>query len=281
MRRSVLIALALVALAVACGEEEEYRVGELVVNGGMPNWGNNGLIAYSNTQDIYTCDEYGGNITNVTEGRHVSTATDPAWSPDCKYIVYSAFREENMKCGLFIIPVAGGEPRLLAEEGERPAWSPDGEWVAYVAPAGNNPTSLWVIPAEGGTPKCLTSEYYVWALAWTPGGESLVFAGYDKAKGMNLWLIKPVGGAVIMLTEREVKYFSRGPSVRRDGEWILFSNYPPYGPADIWAFNAKTKEFVRVTRVWEGPCAGASEPCWSPDGRRVGYTYGDAIYKIG
>ncbi len=280
MKRGILFVLAASVGILACGEEEKYQLGEFIAGGLEPAWGNNGLIAFSTSSDIYTCDEYGKNRKNITNNLPYDYVESPAWSPDCKYIVYSQFREENMRMALYIIPAEGGERRLLLEEGENPAWSPDGKWIAYVAPAGEIKNNLWIIPAEGGTSRRLTSEYYVSAPTWAPGGGWIIFTGNNKTSGNNFWAMKWESRQINKLTP-EYKYYNYGsPSMRAEGGWIAFSYYPEYGPSDIWAFNVKTKEFRPITRVWDEPFAGAFEPSWAPDRRRVVYTYGNGLYRI-
>ncbi len=280
MKRGILFGAAALVVLLACsGEEDKYQLGEFIGAGYEPAWGNNGLIAFSTSSDINTCDEYGRNRRNITNNRRYDYVEYPAWSPDCEYIVYSQFREENMKLALYIIPGEGGEPRLLVEEGENPAWSPDGKWIAYVAPGGEIKNNLWIIRAEGGTPTRLTTEHYVRAPTWAPGGGWIIFTGNNKTSGNNLWAMKCESRQIKKLTPEYTNYNYGSPSMRAEGDWIAFSYYPKSGPSDIWAFNVKTKDFARVTRVWEEGSSGAWEPSWAPDGRTLVYNYGSGLYK--
>ena len=61
-------------------------------------------------------------ITSVAGG-----ATQPAWSPDTKWVAYSAHRGG----GIWIVSADGGTPQQLTGFGSRPAWSPDGTEIAF------------------------------------------------------------------------------------------------------------------------------------------------------
>ena len=56
-------------------------------------------------------------------------------SPDGKEVVYATFHRDDKSHSLFVVPLAGGEPKELIPAGKftdvRPRWSPDGKRIAY------------------------------------------------------------------------------------------------------------------------------------------------------
>lgn len=78
---------------------------------------------------------------------------------------------------LWSVPREGGEARQLTTGGHEgyPVFSPDGTQIAFTGQYDGN-TDVFVVPAEGGTPKRLT-----WhpgadsALGWTPDGKRVLF----------------------------------------------------------------------------------------------------------
>ena len=74
-------------------------------------------------------------VTPATDSSAARRLTDddandyePAFSPDNRHIVY---RSDRSGGGIYIIPVAGGQSRLIAARGRRPRFSPDGSRIAY------------------------------------------------------------------------------------------------------------------------------------------------------
>jgi Tol biopolymer transport system component len=100
------------------------------------------------------------------------------WSPDGKQVAW--FVGDSLMVG----GSNHAEPRLLtrALDAHSPAWSPDGKWIAFVS--GNRryfanyniaPSSVWLVPAAGGTPWRLTSaDAMNMSPTWAPDSRRLL-----------------------------------------------------------------------------------------------------------
>jgi dipeptidyl aminopeptidase/acylaminoacyl peptidase len=124
-------------------------------------------------------------------------AGSPEWSPDGKWLAFSAPDKES-KPQVFAFPMDGGDALQITHSptGVRSySWSPDGSTVAFVAgeeppklegiakhngsfEVGNDPyrtTSkplalrLWVVPSSGGTARCLTDKGRSLQVVMPPG----------------------------------------------------------------------------------------------------------------
>ena len=137
----------------------------------------------------------------------------PRWSPDGTQLAFVSGRgEEKAKRQLYVMPVAGGEPRKLTDLKEdvgEPVWSPDGTRIAFTARVpdeayeeeddkkraprrftrllykldnvgwtGDRRRHVYVVPADGSAEaKQLTDgDYEDSHPAWSPDGTTIAFA---------------------------------------------------------------------------------------------------------
>ncbi|MGN7177596.1 S9 family peptidase [Cytobacillus sp. SAFR-174] len=106
--------------------------------------------------NIETCS-----FTQLTRG--TTDVHEPVVSPDCKYIAFSTSSEdENFLFGgqIYRVPASGGEVELLYsnKKASLPSYSPDGKWIAFFGIHADQ-KQLFVMPAAGGKPRCLSKQY--------------------------------------------------------------------------------------------------------------------------
>jgi serine/threonine protein kinase/Tol biopolymer transport system component len=81
-----------------------------------------------------------------------------------------------------------------------PRWSPDGTQIAFMASRPGQPWKIYVVPAEGGTPREVTAGdqnqggHNQGDPTWMPKGDAIVFAGipwleYGTAAGPNIHIV--------------------------------------------------------------------------------------------
>lgn len=178
--------------------------------------------------------------------------TNPAWSPDGKWIALTAVREEDAedKRRSFIwvlssdagdAPAPASAYRQVTPEGllaSQPRWSPDGRWLAFLgrSAALNAPPDqhLYVVEAQGGQPRCLTGAHDRPVgnatatdiapaggldLVWAPDSASLYLPMSDSGS-VYLARIDREGGAVAYLTPGDQVVFS-GSASADQSRWAL------------------------------------------------------------
>lgn len=164
---------------------------------------------------IHVIDIADGASRQVTHGDYDDS--EPAWSPDGRYIVFVSNRTEtpdrNRNTDLWIADVndAGGEPRQLTSDESAdasPSWSPDGHSIVYTSTVPEALLPIYAIPqlkiidVESGTAtvnKAL-AETQIFASRFAQDGSS-VLAITEYRGEQNLVRVDVANGAVQSLIE--------------------------------------------------------------------------------
>jgi TolB protein len=147
----------------------------------------------------------GEGVREVASTRY--SMRDPAWSPDGSQIAYevanpSYCRPGDRLCAVFeiwIVPAAGGSPRMLASAATRPVWSPGGRMIAYAGEwntadaneigASGRP---YVVAAGGGTPRLLSRVRGIVDIDWAPDERRISFSAHARS---GFVAVAPLTGA--------------------------------------------------------------------------------------
>jgi Tol biopolymer transport system component len=146
-------------------------------------------------------------VTPAADGSAARRLTDdetndyePAFSPDSRHIVY---RSDRSGGGIYIIPVAGGQARLIAARGRRPRFSPDGSRIVYWQRDETwGPGRIYTVPSTGGDPTQLVPDFAdAHYPVWSPDGSEVLFCGtrnsyQERTAGHDWWVLRLSSGEV-------------------------------------------------------------------------------------
>jgi dipeptidyl aminopeptidase/acylaminoacyl peptidase len=139
------------------------------------------------------------------------TVSDARWSPDGLHVTFTSNPTPRLDDSplqtAWVLEVASGAQRKLVQTSERThtaRWSPDAKKIAYLGSAGAflSKTNLFVVDANGGTPKKLTTSFELNAGEpnWSKDGAQIYFSS-DDHEALRVFAADVAAGAVRPLTD--------------------------------------------------------------------------------
>jgi TolB protein len=198
--------------------------------------------------------------------RQAAPATKPGDLSGYKLLVTSVRTGDTE---VFVVDPDAGEMTNLSRspgtEDRYPCWSPDGRRVAFTRDHGEF-KDLLVMNADGTNQQVIvTGPFTCYMPSWqaTPKGERIVF-GLHGAKP-EMASVKPDCTGLTVLGD------GHDPTLSPDGQLICYTGHPPEGGVTVYVMNWDGSGKRRV--VAGASDVGATFPNWSPDGRRLVYSF--------
>ncbi len=179
------------------------------------------------------------------------------FSPDANYIDFVRSEKNNLlNTFLYRMPVLGGTPRLVMQEGlDFPtSYSPDGTQFAFTrVRSAEEQVDVLIAHADGSKQRVLATLPYLDAFsfgtAWSPDGKTIAVTSVEPKKGLRsvLWAISVGDGSI-----REI-YSSAGiiglPHWLPDGTGLLASigNIAQFFRGQLWFIPFPNGEAQRLT----------------------------------
>ena len=166
------------------------------------------------------------------DGKWIAFVADPALRPDSVVqaerdslarLPYDAVRDEAPRNDgdIFVIPVAGGEPRrLTTQTGTEGSitWSPDSKQIAFESNLTRTSSGrIWVVDAAGGEPRNILGDwrYEPGAFVWTKSGVIVMSASIGGRTA--LFHVDPKSGSMreVISGRRVIRGFSYDAAHRK------------------------------------------------------------------
>ncbi len=217
------------------------------------------------------CEADGTNAVQLTFLKSI-TGT-PRWSPDGRQILFDS--RAGGEANLYLIGSNSGAPRKL-ETGTRSnslgAWSNDGRSIYYEKDSDSGASSIWKIPASGGTANLVAKAPSTYPIA-SPDGKYVYFVR-SVGEQTKLWQVQPDGSGETVVQGM--------PALRFVDEWWPVGN-GIYFIGDVGSKQAiefldlQTRKIRQLYTLEKPPEPWTSGLAVSPDGRWLLYSQIDEI----
>jgi TolB protein len=243
-----------------------------------PNWTQDGkYLVYNSRGHMYTYELASGEIKEINSGLAIDCNNDHVLSPDNTELAVSHFTNDDATSRIYILPMAGGDPRLVTEKGPSylHGWSPDGKCLAYCAERGGQ-YDIYTISVDGGAETQLTDlpglddgpEY-------SPDGKYIWFNSVRTGL-MQVWRMEADGSNPTHMIKEDANCWF--PHVSPDNQWIVYIAYgrddvnPGDHPAnknvELRLMPAEGGEARTIVKLFGGQ-GTINVNSWAPDNRTI------------
>lgn len=188
----------------------------------------------------------------------------PRWSPDRRFLVFTAYRNRNTQ-DIDMIELATGKRWTIVSLGGlniTPALSPDGNFLAFASSYEGN-SELYRLDTRTKAMQRLTvNASGDLSPSWSPSGRELAFTS-DRSGGPQVFLMSGDGSNVRRLTFEGD--YNAAPAWSPRGNWIAYVCRTPKKEYKLCLITPDGQRRVQLTT---GPGVDDS-PSWSPDGRHL------------
>jgi dipeptidyl aminopeptidase/acylaminoacyl peptidase len=207
---------------------------------------------------LVVLDEHGDRQAElVAPATGVVRDSNPAISPDGRWVVFESNRGHEPALHLWLAPLQVEATPVELTEGVHPAWLPDGRAIVYSAHG-----DLYELPIPGGAPVQLTSAPGIEDTPSVASDGTIVYAASTPSES-HLEERSPTG-AITRLTDGPA---DTTPAVSPDGRSIALSRPVEHHgtlDADLFLLPHGRAEATPIALL---PLSEEAGPVWSSDGR--------------
>jgi TolB protein len=187
----------------------------------------------------------------------------PRWSPDRRFLVFTAYRNRNTQ-DIDMIELATGKRWTLvslAGLNITPALSPDGNFLAFASSHEGNSELYRLDTRTKALQRLTTNASGDLSPSWSPSGRELAFTS-DRSGGPQVFLMSGDGSNVRRLTFEGD--YNAAPAWSPRGNWIAYV----CRTKKEYKLCLVTPDGQKRVQLTTGPGVDDS-PSWSPDGRHL------------
>lgn len=223
-------------------------------------------VAYVSEQgaarELFVMDYDGYDARQLTSDGFLNLM--PRWSPDRRFLVFTAYRNRNTQ-DIDMIELATGKRWTIVSLGGlniTPALSPDGNFLAFASSYEGNSELYRLDTRTKALQRLTVNAAGDLSPTWSPSGRELAFTS-DRSGGPQIFLMSQDGTNVRRLTFEGD--YNAAPAWSPRGNWIAYVCRTPRKEYKLCLITPDGQKRVQLTT---GPGVDDS-PSWSPDGRHL------------
>lgn len=223
-------------------------------------------VAYVSEQgtarELFVMDYDGYDARQLTSDGFLNLM--PRWSPDRRFLVFTAYRNRNTQ-DIDMIELATGKRWTIASLGGlniTPALSPDGNFLAFASSYEGNSELYRLDTRTKALQRLTVNASGDLSPSWSPSGREIAFTS-DRSGGPQVFLMSGDGSNVRRLTFEGD--YNAAPAWSPRGNWIAYVCRTPKKEYKLCLITPDGQKRIQLTT---GPGVDDS-PSWSPDGRHL------------
>ncbi|WP_455243093.1 Tol-Pal system beta propeller repeat protein TolB [Petrachloros mirabilis] len=226
-------------------------------------------IAYVSAQgaarELFVMDYDGYDAKQLTADGFLNLM--PRWSPDRRFLVFTAYRNRNTQ-DIDMIELATGKRWTIFSQGGlniTPALSPDGNFLAFASSHEGNSEIYKLDTRTKALQRLTVNPAGELSPAWSPTGKELAFVS-DRVGGPQIFLMSADGSNVRRLTYEGD--YNAAPVWSPRGNWIAYVCRTARKEYKLCVTSPDGQKRMQLTTG-----SGVDDsPSWSPDGRHLTFS---------
>lgn len=280
IKKNLLLLITVTLLISSCKKETNSKPNDDISSSGIPRE----LFYISNNNNIYSMDENGNNVQQLTYYNNDNFISHIDYSRTTDKILFSKFHvDTTTTLDLFTMDSNGSNLIKITNNnyrGSSPFFSNDGSKIIFTTRTDHGTSyssNIFSINSDGSNLTNITNfsdsaNNWIFKASWSPNDSSILFYGDSSGQSPGIYFMKNDGSNVTRVPtgDLEVHYSMYSP----DGSKVLFiaqdSQNTQVPKTNIYTVNIDGSQLTNITNFGsKNHTIDVNNPNWSKDGKKI------------